>query len=87
MQKEQGFLVYQEAGKTYIMRGNNITDYVGLKMLKASNPAIVNRPNVKHIKQLIMRFNIMTKNGETIDLTGRGIGFYNIPIENIVEVF
>lgn len=87
MQKEQKFLVYQEASKTYIMQGNNITDLVGLKMLKASNTASVNKENVRHIKQLIMRFSKMTKDGETVDFTGCGIGFYNIPVENVVEVF
>ena len=86
MQKDKEFLVYQENGKTYITKGNRITDSIGLKMLKVSSVAIISKENIKHIKQLIMIFSKMIKNGETVDLIGCGIGFYNIPIESIVEI-
>jgi len=86
MPTEKDFLVYQEAGKTYVTGGNNITDSVGLKMLKASGVAVVSKQNVRHIKQVIMRFNKMTESEGTVDLTGCGMGFYNIPVKDIIEV-
>lgn len=91
--KEKGFLVYRNSDKTYITKGNNITNLVGLKFLKASNMHPkkyfgddLYKPTVKHIKQFIMSFSKMTRNGNTVDLTGDGVGFYNIPVEDIIEI-
>ena len=79
------YLVYQEDGKTYYMVGERITDRVGINMLKASGH-IVNRPHVRHIKQLIFKFSELTRDGDTIDFSGCGMGFYNIPADDVVKV-
>ncbi len=79
------YLVYQEDGKTYYTVGKRISDRTGIDMLKASGH-LVNKPNVRHIKQLVFKFSKMTKNGNAIDFTGCGMGFYNIPAGNVVKV-
>ena len=79
------YFVYQENGKTYYTTGKRITDRVGINMLKASSH-LVNKPNVRHIKQLVFKFSKMTENGDIVDFTGCGIGFHNIPINTIIKV-
>lgn len=79
------YYVYQEDDTTYYTMGSRLSDLMGIKMLKASCK-VVTKPNVRHIKQLIFKFSKMTESGGLVDFTGCGIGFYNIPTDDVVAV-